>query len=78
MIEKIRVKFYDSDELAEIVFEDNKIDIISADSKMKESLEECLESWKKNFDLHGEKLFRSIPWIASRYSRIFFSGIEKD
>ena len=47
MTEKIRVKFYDSDELAEIVFEDNKIDIISADSKMKESLEECLESWKK-------------------------------
>jgi hypothetical protein len=78
LTEKIKVKFYDSDTVAEIIFNNNKIDVISTDSKTKESLEECLEIWKKNFNLHGEKLFRKLPMITSRYSRMFFSGIEKE
>jgi len=77
LTEKIKVKFYDSDTVAEIVFNNNKIDVISTDSKTKESLEECLEIWKKYFNLHGEKLFKKLPMITSRYSRMFFQELRK-
>jgi len=77
LTEKIKVKFYDSDTVAEIVFNNNKIDVISTDSKTKESLEECLEIWKKYFNLHGEKLFKKLPMITLRYSRMFFQELRK-
>ncbi|GAI66109.1 unnamed protein product, partial [marine sediment metagenome] len=60
-----------------ITLKNNKIGVVSIDPKMKESLEECLEIWKNNFNLHGEKLFRKLPIITSHHSRMFFSGIEK-
>ena len=78
MTKKIRVKFSDSDTTAEIIFKDNKIVVVSTNSKTKESLEECLRLWENNFNLHGEKLFRKLPMITSHYSRMFFSGIEKE
>ncbi len=49
MTEKIKVKFYDSDTVAEIVFNNNKIDVISTDSKNERITRGVFRNLEKKF-----------------------------
>ena len=75
----IKVITVEGEYIGKLHLENKKIRIEAISKRQKEEFKDDIRLWKKNFKHLGivddETLFYKIPHIASRWSRIIFSGV---
>jgi hypothetical protein len=74
----IIVTFFSGENKGKIILDKGKITVTANKEKIKESIWEIINAWKKRKGLNDTEVFKIIPSVTSYYSRVYFSYIIEE